>query len=216
MKRKHLCDALMLQSTQHLGLALESPDELGVAKSAPQHLDGDSTPRSILLRRVHNAHTARTDGMEHEEWPKRGPGRKRTIDGVHVQRRNRRRIEKSVFGCLKRLEKRFDFGAEPYVAAAPFGERRVALLGAHIGEGEKYLFGEKRYRVVHAAPPAGGMPGERSWRYNQARANAHSFLIVAGDKSSAFAVSSTLRPAKYLNATIFALRGSTFSSCVNA
>ena len=36
------------------------------------------------------------------------PGLQRTIDCVHVERRDGRRIEKPVFGCLKRLEKRFD------------------------------------------------------------------------------------------------------------
>ena len=62
----------------------------------------------------------------------------------------------------------------------------------------------------------GRSPIGPSTRYSQARANVHSFFTVAGDTSSAPAVSSMLRPAKYRSDTIFALRGSVCSRRVSA
>ena len=77
--------------------------------------------------------------------------------------------------------------------------------GLDVGQREKDLLGE-RDAVRHAdRRPAVRRQAGRAARYSQARANAHSFLTVAGDRSSALAVSSTLSPAKYRSATILRL-----------
>src|SRR5262245_25390329 len=57
---------------------------------------------------------------------------------------------------------------------------------------------------------------DSSARYSQARAYFHSLLTVAGEMSSAAAVSSMLRPAKYRRLTTWALRASVRSSSLSA
>ena len=63
----------------------------------------------------------------------------------------------------------------------------------------------RRPTAGHGRTGGGDHPRSPSTRNSQARANVHSFLTVAGDRSSAPAVSSMLRPAKYRSDTILRL-----------
>src|SRR5262245_11907317 len=76
---EYLRDSRVLQAPKHLRFALESLEDFRVAKAAAQHLDSDRAPRVVLLSRIHDAHAAGPDRMEHEKAAKHGTGAKRSV-----------------------------------------------------------------------------------------------------------------------------------------
>jgi hypothetical protein len=85
-----------------------------------------------------------------------------------------------------------DLGTQVRIVSAAILKKSATLVGREIGQCEKDRLGGTD-GFAHYEPPAAGAPSARK---SQARANVHSFLTVAGDRSRADAVSSMVRPAK--------------------
>src|SRR5204863_8436525 len=111
---------------------------------------------------------------------------------AHVERGNPLGIEEFVVRDVERRDQGVDFAAQDRIAAAAGREKCVAIGGVYVGERQEDRVGGGQR---HDARSGGGATGP-SARCSQARANFHSFLTVAGDRSIAAAVSSTLSPAK--------------------
>ncbi len=87
----------MVQLRGRLRLTLEIRDELGIiAQTLQHHLDSDLPVKTLVLRTVNAAHSARTQQLEQQEWPETGRNRKfmvarRTLDNrkgfksLHIQ-----------------------------------------------------------------------------------------------------------------------------------
>ncbi len=194
VERVHLRDARVLEPAEHFRFVLEPAQDLRMTKPAPEHFDRDRAAR-----------------VEHVKIPEARAGLERTVGRRHIERGDERGIEEVLVGTVERGNERLDLAAESGIAAAARVEDGRAIVRCDVREGEE--------DHVHRGQRHGPVPDEStgpSARYNHARAKAHSFLIVAGDRSSAAAVSSTLSPAKYRSETICALRGSVCSRSVKA
>ena len=88
MKGVDLRDARMLQPAEHLGFVLEAPEDVGMAEAAAEHFDRDRASRPILLRRVHDAHAAGPERVQHQKAAEVRAGLQRAVDRRHVERRN--------------------------------------------------------------------------------------------------------------------------------
>ena len=211
VERVHLCNARVLEPAEHFRFVLEPAEDLRMTKPAPEDFDRHRAARSILLRRVDHAHAARAERMEHVKIAEACAGLERTVGGRHIERRDVSGIEEVVVRNVERGDERLDLAAESGIAAAPRVEDGRTIVRSDVREGQ-----EDR---LHCGQRHGRLPDESigpSARYSHARANAHSFLTVAGDRSSAAAVSSMLSPAKYRSETICAFRGSVCSRRVRA
>ena len=166
-------------------------------ESSPQHLDRDRAPWAILLRRVDDAHAARSDRVEHEKVPEHRAGLQRAIDRRHVERRNPRRDRESHrpeprwrrAAHRPRAQTRIVAAALAATARRDRRVRRPPAPGRSLPPGSR----ARSCRTVGLM----AVPSGPSARNSHARANVHSFFTVAGERSSADAVSSMLRPAKY-------------------
>ena len=91
-------------------------------------------------------------------------------------------IEKIVVGNVERRDQRLDLAPQRGVVSAAGVEERGAIVRVDVGQREKN-------RLAPAgsvtAPVRRRLASGPSARYSQARANAHSFFTVAGDRSSA-------------------------------
>ena len=108
----------MLQTSEHLGFLFEAPQNFRVTVSASQHLDRDGTARSILLRRVDDAHAAGAERPQHEKAPETRARLEWPVERGHVERGNLLRIEKAVVRRVERRQEGLDFVPERVVVAA--------------------------------------------------------------------------------------------------
>src|SRR5829696_6472307 len=104
MEREYLGDAGVVKTSQHFSLTLEPLQEIRMTKAFAQYFDGHRSPGAILLSRVHDAHAAGTDCMQHEEAAEHRARPQRPIGNAHVERGYARRIEEAVFRSVQRFE----------------------------------------------------------------------------------------------------------------
>ena len=160
-------------------------------ESAPQDLDGDRAGRVILMRRVHDTRAAGSRAPA-------GPGNHRGVEpGCNGHWMAGRMSAGSCCGIEEGPRAAASSDDEERFHGAP--QERVGCRSGHRGarggrrDGPPRARGRwlrpRATRFTRVYPGGGSTIGPRAW-YNQARANAHSFLTVAGDRSRAAAVSS--------------------------
>ena len=192
MRGVDIGDARVVEVREQLGFDHESALDGAREELAPQHLERDDSRRMPLMRQMDDAGPAGPDLTDDDEVPDDGAGR--LGGGVAVGRVRSERLRR-----LVRPEPRqqpFDLRSKAAVAAAPLVQDAGSLVHGHLRQGEEDGCRAVARVVAHAAPPSAGASVAPSASCSHARANAHSFFTVAGDKSMAAAVSSIVSPAK--------------------
>ena len=182
-------DARMRQLRGDLGLTTETLANLRrVREVGSQHLDGDEAVERPLAREVDIAHPPMPQ-RPHDLILLTECGGE---DGLLGGRTAEGGID--LTWLARRVEQRLDL----------ITQRLVALAGLiePCGPLRPVDFHRRRQDVLHFLPALGRH--EASSRLSQARAVAHSRLMVLGEHSISAAVSSMERPPKYRSSTILA------------
>ena len=204
MGRIDVGDSGVLELPQQLALHLEAPADRGGVESAPQDLHCDRAGRVLLARKVHDARRTRADDPEDREPSDACSGRE--LDGFDGPGAVQRRGIEEVSAVFQALEELFHLSLQDAVACTLSDEGAPAVVWRDGCEREEDFRGALGGVGCHARPSSVRESFLRRTRRNHARANAHSVFTVAVDRSSAAAVSSTVRPAKYRIMTTCALR----------
>ena len=197
-------DSGVLELPQQFALDLEAPADRGDIESAPQHLHCDRAGRVFLAREVHDARCTRPDDPEDGEPADVCAGRE--LDGFSGPGAVQRYGIEEVSRIFQTLEELFHLFLQDAVACTLCDEGVPAVFWPDGCEREEDFRRALGGVGCHARPSSVSESFLRRTRRNHARANAHSVFTVAVDRSSAAAVSSTVKPAKYRSMTTCALR----------
>ena len=169
-----------------------------------EHLQRDDARRMLLVREVHDTRAAGADLANDDEVADRRPGRLgRVVVAQHPSQAWRR--ERSV-RKIEHAEQPLDFLSHVVIAGAALVEKVFPFVGRDGRQREEDCGGPIACRAgrsavrlggrAHGRSPSGASSPAFSASWSQARANAHSFFTVAGERSIDAAVSSIVSPAK--------------------